>query len=124
MHHLKELRESRNLLQKDVASEIRVDRTTYAKYESGTSEPSFEILGRICNYFSVTSDYLIFGKDPDLPEETSAFQFDYLAPDEKQILFDFLKLNDDGRQYIRQTMDMALSVYIKHNSIPSAKKQA
>ena len=59
MQHLKELREARNLLQKDVALNIRVDRTTYAKYEAGTSEQSFEILARLSVFYNVSADYIL-----------------------------------------------------------------
>ena len=34
---LKKLRQDRQLFQKDVASAINIDRTTYVKYEKGSS---------------------------------------------------------------------------------------
>lgn len=40
MHVLKRLREAKGLFQKDVASAIGVDRTTYVKYERGDREKS------------------------------------------------------------------------------------
>ena len=44
MHALRRLREARGLFQKDVASAIGVDRTTYVKYERGDSEQVFRFL--------------------------------------------------------------------------------
>lgn len=59
MERLKALRLQRGLLQKEVAEKIGVDRTTYVKYEKGSSDPNFEILQRLADYFNVTIDYLL-----------------------------------------------------------------
>lgn len=59
MNKLKELRTSRNLYQKDVAAHLGVDRTTYVKYELGTSEPSFEILQKLADFYNVSIDYIL-----------------------------------------------------------------
>lgn len=56
---LKELRNEKSLFQKDVAAYLEIDRTTYAKYESGASEPPIETLIKLCNYYSVSLDYLV-----------------------------------------------------------------
>lgn len=59
MERLKELRIKHGLLQKEVAKKIGVDRTTYVKYEKGSSDPNFKILQRLADYFNVTIDYLL-----------------------------------------------------------------
>lgn len=71
MHALRRLREARGLFQKDVASAIGVDRTTYVKYERGDSEPSFQILEKLADFFNVSVDYLL-GRDnaSSLPQST------------------------------------------------------
>ena len=59
MEHLRELRERKSLYQKDVAAALKIDRTTYVKYETGASEPSFEILKRIARFYDVSIDFLL-----------------------------------------------------------------
>lgn len=59
MRNLKSLRQSAKETQADLAAILGVDRTTYAKYESGASEPSFETLQKIAQHFGVTSGYLM-----------------------------------------------------------------
>lgn len=59
MNILKQLREERGLYQKDIASAIGVDRTTYVKYERGSSEPDFKTIGKLADYFDVSIDYLL-----------------------------------------------------------------
>ena len=63
MKRLKELRLEKKLYQKDVASAIGIDRTTYVKYELGQSEPNHEILQRIADFFDVSIDYLMCRTD-------------------------------------------------------------
>lgn len=59
MLRLKELRTQRHMLQKDVAQRLGIDRTTYAKYESGASEPNHETLLKLAELFDVSADYLL-----------------------------------------------------------------
>ena len=47
------------MLQKDVAQRLGIDRTTYAKYESGASEPNHETLLKLSELFDVSADYLL-----------------------------------------------------------------
>ena len=59
MERLRQLRQEKNLLQKDVAQAINVGRTTYVKYENGDSEPSMNILVKLANFFEVSTDYIL-----------------------------------------------------------------
>lgn len=59
MSVLKQLREAKGVLQKDVANFLGVDRTTYVKYENGNSEPSNDTLVKLAQYFDVSVDYLL-----------------------------------------------------------------
>ena len=56
---LKQERISKNLTQKQVAEYLQISRPAYTNYESGTREPSFEILRKICDFFDISADYII-----------------------------------------------------------------
>ena len=56
---LKQLRESKQCLQKDVANAINIDRTTYIKYEKGTSKPDSDTITALANFFEVSADFLL-----------------------------------------------------------------
>lgn len=62
MNNLRKLREKKGVYQRDVAEYLGVERTTYVKYERGDSEPNFEMLRRLADYFSVSID-TILGRD-------------------------------------------------------------
>lgn len=61
MEQLKILRKRMGLTQAEVASSLGIDRSTYAKYETGQSEPNFEMLNKISALFGTTLDLLITG---------------------------------------------------------------
>lgn len=56
---IKELREEKNISQKEFAKTIGVAQSTYALYETDKREPSFDVLIKIAQYFNVTTDYLL-----------------------------------------------------------------
>lgn len=53
--------------QKDVAEALGIERTRYLKWEHGDSQPSLDMLARMCRLFGVSSDYLL-----GLEDENSA----------------------------------------------------
>ena len=56
---LKELREEKELLQKQLGVELGVSQVTVARWETGNREPEFDMLIKIAKYFGVTTDYLL-----------------------------------------------------------------
>lgn len=56
---LKQNRNSLGLTQEQVAQILNIDRSTYAYYELGRSEPSLENLIRLANLYGVTIDSLL-----------------------------------------------------------------
>lgn len=59
MLKLKELREKKGLLQKDVANYLKIARNTYSQYEIGAREPDIITLISLADYFGVSIDYLV-----------------------------------------------------------------
>ena len=57
--NLKDARKRLGLTQKEMAELLRIDRTTYVKYESGSNEPPFSSLHKLAEYFDVSIDYLL-----------------------------------------------------------------
>ena len=49
--NLKNLRQSKNLTQNQLAQTLGVDQRTISAWEKGVCEPSFEILAKLCEFF-------------------------------------------------------------------------
>ncbi len=56
---LRLLIEERGLTQKQLAKDLHIAVSTLGGYVQGTSEPDFDTLRRIAEYFEVSSDYLL-----------------------------------------------------------------
>ena len=55
---IRELRKSLGLTQQDVANMLNIERTSYARYESGCREPDIATLIQLADLFQVSLDYL------------------------------------------------------------------
>ncbi len=56
---LKQLREERQLSQKDIAEYLGITRQAVASYELAKREPDYEVLRKLADYFGVSVDYLL-----------------------------------------------------------------
>lgn len=93
---LRELRTARKLYQKDLAEFLQVDRTTYAKYETGDSEPPLATLISLAEFFGVTLDYLAGRDDVKMSQEA------------QELIEIFSQLTDAGRQIVLGTATVTL----------------
>lgn len=60
---LKEIRKKKNLNQQKIALDLSISREAISYYENGKRSPSVEMLVILSNYFNVSIDYLITGKE-------------------------------------------------------------
>lgn len=123
MEHLRELRERRGLYQKDVAAALKIDRTTYVKYETGSSEPSFEILKRIARFYEVSIDYLLDYNQTS--QKTKKKPSLVLTKEEERLILDYRNFNAKGQEKIREEVYMmAVSgIYKNSNDVSSLEAQ-
>lgn len=52
------LRKTLNKTQEEIASILNITRATYANYESGKTQPDFDTLIKIADFYDVSLDYL------------------------------------------------------------------
>lgn len=97
--NLIKLRKNLGYTQQQVAAKLGIDRTTYTKYETGVSEPSFEMLIRLSQLLGISLDEL-FGAPVDdrLSVSVSDNSADKLSPDEQQLLAAYRSLNGERKQ--------------------------
>ncbi len=60
---LKNIRKQRNLNQQKVAMDLNISREALSYYENGKREPSLSLLLAMSEYFNVSINYLITGKE-------------------------------------------------------------
>ena len=60
---LRAIRKKRNLNQLKVAFDLNISREALSHYENGKRSPDIEMLRRLSEYFGVSIDYLVNGKE-------------------------------------------------------------
>lgn len=101
---LTELRSKLGLSQEQMADELGVKRSTYAKWEKDTNKPTRK-LKDIAAYFHVTTDYILGRTDvgdqpPAAPASTPP-----LSPQEQDLLRKYRVLTDEHRGLLHNQLD-------------------
>lgn len=56
---LKDLREDRDLYQKDIAKFLNIKQQQYSRYETDVNEISVTLLKQLANYYNTSTDYIL-----------------------------------------------------------------
>lgn len=97
-NNIKVLREQRNLTQQECANVFNVKLRAWQTYEQGISEPKFEVLCKIADYFNVSLDYLL-GREPAPPP---ADAMEVLGIEKSVDDDEFMKLYNELPDYAKQ----------------------
>ncbi len=57
---LRDLREDHDKTQQEIAEVLGTSQTMYARYERGANELPVRHLIKLCEYYGVTADYILF----------------------------------------------------------------
>nr|DAL87881.1 MAG TPA: repressor protein [Caudoviricetes sp.] len=94
---LKSLRESKDLSQQELADRLKINRSTYARYELGQTQPDFDTLQKLADYFDVSTDYILgrtndpSTKDDSEKGEMYFFDKENVTPDEMRDALAYIK---------------------------------
>ena len=106
------LRDERGLKDSDVAREASVSKSTFSDWKVGRSKPGIKKLQKIADFFGVTVDYLMTGKEED-KKENSIIDI----KDELERMRDLLKnrtrhpIYYDGEKLDDESLDAILAQY-------------
>lgn len=91
-----ELRKEKGLSQRDAARQFYVSQATYFNWESHKTEPSFEQLINIADFYDVSIDYLLGRED-----SVSVTPFnEQLTKDAQQLLSMFSELSTEQKEAV------------------------
>lgn len=57
--NLREIREDKDIKQKDIAKYLNVSQNTYSQYETGVISLTADVLIKLADYYNVSIDYLL-----------------------------------------------------------------
>ena len=71
MNRLKELREDKDLYQKDIADFLNIDQANYSKYELEKVNIPIEYLRKLADFYNTSIDYILYRTDIRIPYKKS-----------------------------------------------------
>lgn len=103
---LRELRETYDLSQAQIASALNIDRSTYTNYELDKTSPNLETLVRLARIFNVPKDALLPEDDDDTVTFRDLIQpysmVQSLSKDERGLLALYRSLNGGQKAELKQ----------------------
>jgi len=60
MNRLRDLREDKDMFQKDIAKILNMSQTGYSQYETETNDIPTEILKKLALFYNTSIDYLLY----------------------------------------------------------------
>lgn len=56
---LRKLRNNKGLSQKELTDRLNINRSTYARYETSSTQPDFDTLAKLSDFYGVSVDYIL-----------------------------------------------------------------
>ncbi len=76
MNRLRELREDKDLYQKDIAKYLNMSQTGYSQYETETNDIPTNVLKKLADFYQTSIDYLLYRTDERKPYKKSIVKDD------------------------------------------------
>ena len=73
---IKRLRADKGINQEQLAEQLHVTRQAVSNWEVGKTQPDIEMLTQIAEYFGVSVEYLIYGKEPTKESDVKTWIWD------------------------------------------------
>jgi len=94
------LMEKEGIKASDLTGKIGLNHSAITDWKQGKSKPSTDAIVKIAEYFGVTTDYLLTGKEP-------SHDLTVVNTDEIQLLKDYQSLSDKGKETVYDVIRLA-----------------
>ena len=102
-NNLKQIRNSKNLLQTKVAMDLSITQETVSSYETGRVLPSSDMLIKLADYYKTSIDYLLCRTKYDMPIDN--VKPTNIADKDFEILNKINNLSNDDKAKIESYID-------------------
>lgn len=104
---IKQKRKEAGLNQKELAAKVGLSEASVSKYENGKVEDATHtMLTKFADALGVSVAWLLGMEKTEAPDSPAP-----LSVEEKRLIVSFRSLNRAGKDYILQTMEMAVTAY-------------
>lgn len=116
MNRIREARKQAGIKQVDLCTRLGISQGALSGWENGKYEPGCAGWLSLSEVLGVSVDYLMGGSTPVVSPAA-------LSADEVRLLAAYRELNQQGKEYILQTIDMAATVYKKTDCVSNLEEQ-
>ncbi|KIL37965.1 hypothetical protein SD70_29725 [Gordoniibacillus kamchatkensis] len=100
---LKKLRAKKNLSQQEVSNRLGINRASYARYETDSTEADFETLQKLADFYGVSIDFLL-GRDEITLSKDVPIDLEEYVMNKERLMFRGIPLNESERKQIRNIL--------------------
>ncbi len=121
---LKEMRQNRGYTQTQVAEVLSIDRSTYAYYEIGRTNPPREVLHRLVQLFNVSYEELMCGEQTTkvrIAEDGTGKDLIYNLPKDEMDLLALIRTMSPEEK--REMTESAQQIIHRHSRPSTQRKQ-
>ncbi len=95
---IRELREQKNISQKQIADIMHISQSSISEYESGNQQPPLDMIVKLADFFDVSIDYLL-GRT-DIKISINKLEQKLRTKSGDVSINDFLRLRNDEKEVI------------------------
>ncbi len=99
---LAELRKKKKLSQKALAEQIGLSKIQAHRYETGTSQPTLEVIKKLAVALGVSADHLLFDADERGPDDELKLQFEALS-----------RFSSEEKRFVKEVLD---GIILRHEA--------
>lgn len=116
------LRDERGLKDSDVAREASVSKSTFSDWKVGRSKPGIKKLQKIADFFGVTVDYLMTGKEDEQKEKDNTGDLKQKFEELKELLengkmqplrYDGQPIDDNTKELLLKQVEISMAMMKK-----------
>lgn len=104
---LLELRRQRDLSQAELAQYVGVNKQTISQYERGVRRPDLDTLSILCDFFNVSSDYILGKSNVTIRYvDSSDLQKLCITDSERDLIVAYRRAPESRRESVRALLDI------------------
>lgn len=116
------LRDERGLKDSDVAREASVSKSTFSDWKVGRSKPGIKKLQKIADFFGVTVDYLMTGKEDEPKKKNNTDDLKQKFEELKELLesgkmqplrYDGQPIDDNTKELLLKQVEISMAMMKK-----------
>lgn len=110
---LRTLRRNAHLTQQELGKRLGVSTSAIGMYEQNRRTPDHTVIGRVCDVFGVSADYLLRDASEDLSVLLREMRMRLSSKD--ALMFDGVPLSDEDARAVLDAMEVGARIALEHH---------